>query len=282
MSSAEIAAPAAAISREELRFPSGEAECAAVLVRPAEAAGAIPCVVLGHGFGALKEGGPIRCAERFAAAGYAGLAFDYRYVGESGGEPRQLLDIGRQLEDWRAAVGHARRLEGVDPERIVLWGSSFAGGHVIEIAADEAKGRSPGAAGPAPPDPPIAAVISQAPHVDGIATLRGLGLASAARLTAAALLGREWQNDLAPRVAARMPFYRPGRRAGEVSCPILVQVASDDAITPPAPAMEAAGRAPKGELIIYAGLGHFEIYRGEAYERAVADQLDFLGRHLGG
>ncbi len=92
-------------TREQLRFRSGDAECAAVLVRP-EADGPVPCVVLGHGFGALKEGGPIRVAERYAEAGYAGLAFDYRHFGESGGEPRQLLDVGRQLDDWRAAVAH--------------------------------------------------------------------------------------------------------------------------------------------------------------------------------
>jgi fermentation-respiration switch protein FrsA (DUF1100 family) len=77
-----------------------------------------------------------------------------------------------------------------------------------------------------------------------------------------------------------MPLYRPGRRAPSLGCPILVQVASDDAITPPGPAIEAAGNAPKGELITYAGLGHFDIYRGEPFEQALSDQLDFLGRHL--
>ena len=62
-------------------------------LHPSRRGRAVPCVVLAHGFGAVKEGGPVRMAERFAAEGYAGLAFDYRYFGESGGEPRQLLDI---------------------------------------------------------------------------------------------------------------------------------------------------------------------------------------------
>ncbi len=100
-------------------------------------------MVLAHGFGALKEGGPIRTAERFAAEGFAGLAFDYRYFGESGGEPRQLLDVKRQLEDWRAAIAFARTLDGVDGERIGLWGSSYSGGHVMALAADDGpSGRS--------------------------------------------------------------------------------------------------------------------------------------------
>jgi hypothetical protein len=59
-----------------------------------------------------------------------------------------------------------------------------------------------------------------------------------------------------------------------------VQVADEDVVTPPAPAMRAARRAPCGELRRYPG-GHFDIYLGEAFERAVADQLAFLGRALG-
>ena len=293
------------IVRTDVRFRSGEAECAGVFVRPDTTEDA-PCIVFAHGFGAVKEGGPLRMAERFAAEGFAGLAFDYRYFGESGGEPRQLLSVNRQLEDWRAAIAYARTLEGVDPARIGIWGSSYSGGHVIALAAD---------------DHSIGAVISQAPHVDGVKTLMNLGPAQQAKLTvaglrdaAAGVLGREpkriaivgppgstgamttpdaepgygamydegfeWQNEFTPRVALTMPLNSPGRRAGEIQCPILVQVCSDDAITPPGPAIEAAARAPKSELITYAGVGHFDIYRGETLERAAADQLEFLNRHL--
>ncbi len=269
----------ATFTRTELRFRSGEDECAAVFVRP-DTTEAVPTVVLGHGFGAVKEGGPIRSAERFAAEGYAGFAFDYRHFGESGGEPRQLIDIKRQHEDWRSAIAFARSLDGVDPERIALWGSSFSGGHVLEIAAS---------------DPRIKAVISQAPFIDGLATLKTLGPAAAARMTGSALadlasdaLGRgprtmplvgppgsnaamtspdadpgyrsiyddgfEWQNEFVSRVALRLGLYRPGQRARDLHCPLLVQVCSDDAITPPGPAIDAAGQAPKGELAVYAGL----------------------------
>ena len=279
--------------------------CAGVFVRPEKTADA-PCLVLAHGFGALKEGGPVRIAERFAEEGFAGLAFDYRYFGESGGEPRQFLNVKRQLEDWRAAIAYARTLEGVDGGRVGLWGSSYSGGHAMALAAE---------------DHTIGAAISQAPYTDGIKTLMALGPVRSATLTIAALrdlasagLGREprtvpivgppgsvgamttpdsepgyaamydegieWRNEFTPRAVLEMPLYSPGKRAGDIQCPLLVQVCSDDAITPPAPAIEAAARAPKGELITYAGLGHFDIYRGEPFERAVADQLDFLNRHL--
>ncbi|MBE7161947.1 MAG: alpha/beta hydrolase, partial [Williamsia herbipolensis] len=66
-----------------------------------------PIVVLGHGLGAVKEMRLDAYAERFADAGYHALAFDYRHFGASGGEPRQLLDVDRQREDWHAAIAHA-------------------------------------------------------------------------------------------------------------------------------------------------------------------------------
>ena len=66
-------------------------------------------------------------AERFAAAGLAALVFDYRHFGASEGEPRQLLDVKRQLTDWRSAVAYARGLAGVDGDRVAVWGTSFSG-----------------------------------------------------------------------------------------------------------------------------------------------------------
>src|ERR1035441_8186503 len=109
---------------------------------------------MAHGWTGVREQRLDAYAERFAAAGLAALVFDYRHFGASGGEPRQLLDIGRQLADWRAAIAYVRGLEGIDPERIALWGSSFSGGHVIELAARDHR---------------IAAVVAQMPFVDGAA-----------------------------------------------------------------------------------------------------------------
>lgn len=294
------------LTRTDVRYSSGDADCAGVFVRP-ETDEDVPCIVFAHGFGALKEGGPIRMAERYASEGFAGLAFDYRYFGESGGEPRQLLSAKRQLDDWRAAIAYARSLDGVDADRICLWGSSYSGGHVMVLAAEDSS---------------IAAAISQSPHVDGVKTLLAVPPVQQAKLAfaglrdaAAALLGREakripivgppgamaamttpdaepgyramydegfeWRNEFTPREALTMAFNSPGKRAGDIRCPILVQVCSDDAVTPPGPAIEAAARAPRGELITYAGVGHFDIYRGELLERAAADQVAFLQRHLG-
>jgi cephalosporin-C deacetylase-like acetyl esterase len=58
--------------------------------------------------------------------------------------------------DFTDAILETAAFLGVDPERIVLWGTSWSGGHVVYVAAA---------------DPRIAAVISQSPDVDGLATL---------------------------------------------------------------------------------------------------------------
>ena len=294
--------------REEVSFDSHGDRCAAWLYRPAgEDPGRYPIVVMAHGFGGTREGRLGAFAERFAAAGIAALVFDYRSFGDSEGEPRQMLSISGQHEDWRAAVGFARSLPGVDPRRVALWGTSFSGGHVVVIAAE---------------DPAVAAVVAQAPFAHGPLTLRAAGPAAAMRLTAAGLrdlaraaLGREphriavvgrpgetaamsqpgsyegyhalfeddvqWRNEVGARVMIPVGTYVPARKAAQVRCPLLVMTVAGDTVTPAAPAGRMAQRAPKGRLVAYPDGGHVDIYVGELFERAVAEQTDFLRETLG-
>ena len=81
-----------------------------------------PIIVMAHGLGGTRRMRLTAFAERFVAEGYACLVFDYRYFGDSEGQPRQLLDIKSQLEDWKAAVAYARSLDKIDPNRVVIWG----------------------------------------------------------------------------------------------------------------------------------------------------------------
>jgi fermentation-respiration switch protein FrsA (DUF1100 family) len=267
-----------------------------------------PCVVLGHGFAGTVDSGLIPFAERYAAAGLDALAFDYRHFGASDGEPRQLLSIAAQLEDYAAAIAYARSLESVDPARIVAWGSSYAGGHVVPVAVRDGR---------------VAAVISQVPAMDGLATLAnlaryagpahlarfvGAGLrdqlaalrgqppvmvaavgapGSLAAMTSAdaepgyrAITGPSWRNEVAGRIALRAGTYRPGLQAAELPCPILIQIADRDSVAPPKAAADAGWRATgRAEVRTYP-VGHFDLYRGAWFEKAVADQLLFLTRHL--
>lgn len=290
-------------ARSEVHFAAGTDTCAAWLYPPAEVAQPVPCVVMAHGFTLTRNDTLPRFAEAFAKAGFAALVFDYRHFGDSTGEPRQLLDIQRQREDYRAAVTYARALPFVDPERIVLWGFSFSGGHVLAVGEQ---------------DPRVAAVISTAPFVNGLANLRitparvllrGVGLAlvdgvrallgqppvyipavgapgTFAVLTAEEALpgytaitsgpGSRWKNQLAARLLLHVPFENPGGAAGRLGVPLLMQIADRDKTVPPEAAARAGRRASKGELKHYPS-GHFEMYtRPDVLE----DQLDFLRRRV--
>jgi fermentation-respiration switch protein FrsA (DUF1100 family) len=109
------------VTREDITFRSGGQTCAAWLYLPDGAHGSTPCVVMAHGFGGTRADAVPSFAERFVDAGLAALVFDYRHFGDSEGEPRQLLAIGLQLEDWTAADrvrAHATR-DRRDPHRAV-------------------------------------------------------------------------------------------------------------------------------------------------------------------
>jgi pimeloyl-ACP methyl ester carboxylesterase len=296
-----------------IEFDSGAATCRGVhLVGVGDelaSDGLRPCVVLAHGFAGTVDSGLLAFAQRFRAAGLDAIAFDYRHFGASDGEPRQLLSIKRQLEDYAAAIAYARSLEGVDPQRIVVWGSSYAGGHAVSAAVADGH---------------VAAVIAQVPAMDGLATLANLvryaGAAQLVRLTLLALrdqlaslrgrppvmlaavgapgtvaamtspdaepgyraiAGPTWRNEVAARIALSAGAYRPGLQADRLPCPMLVQIADHDTVAPPKAAQDAAFRATgRAEVRTYP-IGHFDVYRDGAFERAIADQLHFLRRHLG-
>lgn len=291
--------------REDIEFSSQGTACAAWLYRPTTTNTTSPCVVMAHGFSAVRDQALDRYAEHFAAAGIAVLLFDYRYFGASSGEPRQLLSAPRQLQDWQAAICCARIQPGIDPERIGLFGSSFSGGHVQKIAAI---------------DPKVAAAVAQVPFCDGLKSLPALGLLHVMRLSlaglrdvAGSLLGfapyripavgapgtlaamttedavsgfagmtppnSNWRNEVCARFALTLANYRPATTAASIACPILYCVAEQDQLTPAPLACEAAQRAPQGVLKQYP-CGHFDMYNGALWETVIAEQTAFLLKAL--
>jgi uncharacterized protein len=292
--------------RHNVRFPSAGTTCAGWHYPGGNGA----CVVMAGGLGVTKEPATDRVAPRFQAAGFSVLAIDFRGLGESGGAPRQVSSAGDQQTDFHAAIAFARTLPEVDPERVVVWGFSFAGGHVFPVAAG---------------DPRLAAAIAQAPLADGPAAmpngLRSMTPLAALRLNARAgldVLRRrlggdpvlvplagprgavaalttpdgakgpqaldpegvygDWRQEIAAGSALAMGFYRPGRAASRVSCPLLVLVYDHDRSALAAPAARAARRAPRGELVQLPGDHYTPMTDG--LEQAVELQIDFLRRHV--
>ncbi|TES59965.1 alpha/beta fold hydrolase, partial [Burkholderia cepacia] len=159
--------------RKNVEFVAGGRgeHCRGWLYEP-RGTGPFPVIVMAHGLGGIKEMRLDAYAQRFCAEGYACLVFDYRHFGASDGSPRQLLDIDRQLEDWSGAIAFARGNRNLRPDQVVLWGTSFGGGHVILSAAR---------------DRTIAAAVAQCPFTDGVASLFALNWRSALKVTALAL-----------------------------------------------------------------------------------------------
>lgn len=235
--------------------------------------------------------------------------FDYRYFGESEGTPRQLLWIPFQLEDWSAAIEYARNIEGVDPKRIALWGTSLSGGHVIVKAAR---------------DRGLTCVAAQCPGVDDRASAehiyknQGIVKSLCLILHGQRDMVRSWLRlsphtipivgkkgdiaclttpgayegfgKLAPdnfinvvcaRIVLRADKYRPVAEAHNVRCPVLLQICDRDEITPQSAAEQTVEQLGSYADIRHYPIGHFDIYEGENFEISLSDQLAFFLRHLG-
>jgi uncharacterized protein len=297
------AVPAA---RAKVRFPSGGRSCAAWHY-PGTTDG---CLVMAAGLAVTKEPGTDRLAARLHAAGFTVLAIDFRHLGESDGEPRQVTPFAEQRADFEAAIAFARTLPGVDPDRVAIWGFSSSGGHVLRVAAGT---------------PGLAAAVAHAPLADGLAAfpnaLRHQAPLAGARFFARGLrdlvgrrLGRapllvplagprgtvtslttpdaqtgaaalnpddaypEWRQEVAAGSALATGFYRPGRAAARVACPLLVVVYDDDGVAPPSAAAAAGARAPRGEVAHLPG-GHYAAFLDQ-HEPTIDVLLAFLRRHL--
>ena len=295
------------VKRTKIRFVSGDAECAAWHYPGTNGA----CVIMAGGFAVTKEPATDQFARRFHEAGFSVLAFDYRRLGESGGQPRLVLPIKNQLADWQAAIAFAATLPDVDPAKIAIWAFSASGGFVFDVAAR---------------NPQLAAAIAQTPHADGPAGVRNAASyqkpLAMLRFTGRGVLDMlsgliglrpllvplvgprgtvamlstpdavndgvralnpnnrypDWRQKVAARSALRLGFYAPGRRASRIRAPLLVLVCDQDTTSLPEPAIEAAKRAHRGELVRVQG-AHYEPFLG-GHEQAVEAELSFLRRHL--
>ncbi|WAC56657.1 alpha/beta hydrolase [Gordonia sp. SL306] len=266
-----------------------------------------PVVVMAHGFAGTKDSGLEPYAQRLADAGLAVFAFDYRGFGLSGGEPRQRISMAGQADDYRAAIVAAKRQEGVDPERVILWGVSQSGGHTLVVAADRSD---------------ICAVIAMVPLVNGLAagvhhypqvgaggmarsTVVGIGSALAgkmgrpptmmpvvgrpgekAALTSPgfyedylAIAGPSWRNEVDASIGLELGNFRADKSADAITAPVLMQIADFDQGAPPHAAAKAGFKA-RAEVRHYP-CDHFDVFAGKDwFEPAVAHQLSFLTAHL--
>jgi len=268
-----------------------------------------PALVLAHGLGGTKELRLDVFADKFNQLGYTCLVFDYRCNGDSTGLPRGLIDFAEQQKDWDTALAWVRDQPNVDPERVGIFGTSFGGGHVIQVGARDRR---------------IKAVIAQCPFTDGVRSALCCGIAVLPRLFTIGIMDSLFGSDKAPyrvslvgapgetalmnapdvldgfyplipysmhehyfknqKVPARLVpgfmFLRPGAYAKSVQCPIFFSICGQDSVAPAKQTLAYAKKAPKGVIKVFEDMGHFDIYLGEKHERAWVEYVAFLQKNL--
>lgn len=293
--------------RTDIEFSSGGDTLRGWLYRPENTQGEVPLVIMTHGFAGIKEWvAPF--AEEFARSGLACLVYDHPCFGSSDGTPRQDVDPNRQIEGYRDAITMSETLEGIDANRIGIWGTSYSGGHVLVVAATDRR---------------VKAVVSQVPLTQGWANLTRLipsvampmvreaiaqdrrdryagkpptliKSSSADPAELVAMPGLEvhewlqkngpqhptWSDDVTVSSVDKFQTYAPEAFVTRVSpTPLLFVIGAHDTLTPSDLSIQsfAEAREPK-QLELIPG-GHFSVYEDQ-FERASSVAAKFLSENL--
>lgn len=124
------------ITREKVHFRNryGIALCGDLYL-PKDTAGVLAAVAVAGPFGAVKEQCAGLYAEELASRGFATLAFDPSFIGESGGEARNVASPDINTEDFSAAVDFLSTRDFVDPKKVGIVGICGWGGMALNAAA---------------------------------------------------------------------------------------------------------------------------------------------------
>jgi len=277
---------------------------------PDRASGAVPAIVMAHGFSAVKEMYLDRYAEVFSAARMAALVFDNRNFGASEGEPRQEIDPWQQVRDYRHAITWVSQQPGIDRARIGVWGSSYSGGHALVLGAIDRR---------------IKCVVSQVPLVSGSQNLKRLVRADmAAPMRAQFDADREarfggaapmmipvvsedplgpaalptadswswfvdtgksrapsWRNEVTLRTVEMLGEYEPGSYIERISpTPLLMIIADGDHLAVADEAFAAYNRALEPKRLLVLKGGHFDAYVKD-FEASSSAACAWFATHLG-
>jgi len=299
--------------RQDIEFDAEGAVLRGWFYQARGVTGRAPCVVMAHGWTATKKMYLDKFAEVFAESGLAVVVFDNRGWGESGtapGKPRHEIDPWEQIRDYQHSITYAQNRPEVDPDRIVVWGTSFSAAHAFVVAAIDRR---------------VKAVCGQAPFISGRATYanltrvnnlvagpeiftadrraRALGEAPAVvpvigddpgRLVglptpdsyefftrARAELDPTWPNEVTVRSLDNVYGYEPAKYLPDITpTPLLMIVGRDDGLTGGNLAASAFGTAAEPKKIIFLPGDHFAAYTGDGFTTASAAARDWFLEHL--
>lgn len=295
------------VVRDDIEFAvDGGVTLRGWLYRP-EGQGPHPAVTMAHGYAGTKEFRLAPFAERFAANGFVVLVHDHRGFGSSDGEPRHDVNPWVQVDDWRRAITFLESLPEVDADRIGVWGTSYAGGHAITLGATDRRLRAVVAQVPSisgfrqsqrrVPPQAVAALEETFAEEDRAAfrgePLRYHKIVSADPSEAASYrsqdaldfylqdpVGAVWENTVTARSTRWARLYEPGAVIAHVSpTPLLMVVATDDALTVTDVQLAAYEEALEPKRLVLLPGGHFDPYTTH-YEVAGQAALDWFLEHL--
>ena len=121
---------------EKVRFTSADTTLVGDLYKPSTADRALGAVAIIGPMTYQKEQAPTAYAKRLAEMGFVALAYDSRYRGESGGEPRAWENSFHKLEDLKAAIDYLRGRDDVDPDRVSVLGICQGSSVAVRAAAE--------------------------------------------------------------------------------------------------------------------------------------------------
>ncbi|KAL5486026.1 hypothetical protein ACEPAI_7070 [Sanghuangporus weigelae] len=265
-----------------------------------------PVIVMAHGFSANKKMGLAPYAEEFVSKGYACVVFDYRRFGDSDGSPRDCVYTSEQLEDYRTVIAWVRQHQDeFDSQRVILWGTSYSGGHAVSLASEQ--------------NLKLACAIAQCPYVGKAAKppfgvflkmsaygvvdlLRQMVRCEPLYISACAEPGkmgamttpdsiaglerlvrdkRDYPNRISASSMFEFPFYNPSSKASKISCPLLLVIAERDELCPLDFVLRRVVSASKYVSESRTHGGHFDMYHGGSdYETSLKAQLEFIQRHV--
>ncbi|MBX3707207.1 MAG: alpha/beta fold hydrolase [Pseudomonadales bacterium] len=266
----------------------------------------LPGLLLVHGWGGVKSHLNQAYAPHFARLGIVVLTFDYRTWGESPGlyfpgdrvpaegeplrrrddgwlEARELVDPLMFLEDVRNAMAFLLGETQVDPARIGVWGTSLGGGLALQAAIDHPRTRV------------LIAQIGNVNPLGGIVFIPDGSPLS--RTTALAHRTARARGELPPFPGAEAGLpglrgvmnwgksyhYDPFSRADELQAATLIVDAENEELFDIRIMGEALYHQIRHRVPArYAKLPgkHYDLYRGESYDRALAMQIEWLQSHL--
>jgi dienelactone hydrolase len=292
------------MSVSTVRIPAEGVTLEAHLFLP-DGPGPHPAVTLACGFAGVKEGVE-QFARLFRDAGFVAIVHDHRGFGGSTGV-RGDVNPWQQISDWRRVISYLESRPEVDASRIGIWGSSYAGGHTLVLAATDTR---------------IKAVVAQVPTVDGQATgqRRASGAAQAelerlfddderAQLRgeppvvravvsddpavpafytdpdavayySLPVEGAKLDNIATLRSMRRARMYIPGQWIDRIGpTPLMVLVAEHDHVTGVDLVLAAYERALEPKRLVLLEGGHFDPYHAQ-FGRASSSALEWFQQNL--